>query len=158
MLPAEMDDKVRHMRNAAKSASKRRAGATTKARTFRQNETEPEYRLWSDLRNRLLNGYKFSRQILIGPYVVDFVCREEMLVLELDGTQHIGSDHDLRRTRWLNRNGYAVLRFWNHEILTERRAVLETILAVLTGAISSQDDALRFSPADKTSRNEENSL
>jgi len=124
---------------------------------LRQNETEPEYRLWSDLRNRLLNGYKFSRQIPLGPYIVDFVCREKMLVVELDGSQHNESDHDIRRTRWLNENGYSVIRFWNDEILKERRAVLETILAVLTGQIHSRDDAIRFSPADfKRLENEEN--
>jgi very-short-patch-repair endonuclease len=147
------------MRNPERSPSKRRAGATIKARALRENETEPEYRLWSDLRNRLLNGYKFSRQIPIGPYIVDFVCREKMLVIELDGTQHIESEHDAIRTRWLNANGYSVIRFWNEKILKERRAVLETILAVLSGQIHSRDEAIRFSPATfKKSWNEENSL
>ena len=56
--------------------SKRREGATARARKLRQNDTEAEYRLWGDLRNRLLNGYKFSRQIPVGPYFVDFLCRE----------------------------------------------------------------------------------
>jgi very-short-patch-repair endonuclease len=144
------------MRSPEKAVAKRRPGATSKARTLRHSETEAEYRLWSELRNRLLNGYKFSRQIPVRPYVVDFICREKMLVVELDGTQHAESLHDITRTEWLNRNGYSVLRFWNHEALQERRAVLETILAVLTGDIWSRDDAIRFSPLEsKTIANEE---
>ena len=104
-----------------------------------------------------MNGYKFSRQIPLGPYVVDFVCREKMLIVELDGSQHIENEHDIRRTHWLNDNGYSILRFWNDEILRERRAVLETILAVLSGEISSRDDAIRFSPAlTEKIKNEEN--
>jgi very-short-patch-repair endonuclease len=134
------------MRNPKKSASKRRPGATIKARTLRQTETEPEYRLWSDLRNRLLNGYKFSRQIPLGPYVVDFLCRERMLVVELDGTQHAESQHDLVRTHWLNSNGYSVLRFWNHEVLQERRAVLDTIVAALEGRLTDRRDNRHFFP------------
>jgi very-short-patch-repair endonuclease len=145
------------VRNPERSASKRRPGATPKARRLRQTETEVEYRLWSDLRNRLLNGFKFSRQIPLGPYVVDFVCREKMLVVELDGSQHNESKHDVHRTHWLNENGYSVIRFWNDEIMKERRAVLETILAVLTGHIYCSDDAIRFSAAAvKKPENEEN--
>ncbi|MFL0691392.1 MAG: endonuclease domain-containing protein [Agrobacterium tumefaciens] len=126
--------------------TKRLPGRTSKARELRANDTEAEYRLWSDLRNRRLNGYKFSRQIPLGPYIVDFVCREQSLIVELDGSQHAESTHDERRTEWLNQQGYSVLRFWNAEILQERRAVLETILAVLQGQIVERCDAIRFSP------------
>ncbi|MDO6964420.1 very-short-patch-repair endonuclease [Rhizobium alvei] len=134
------------MQNPKTAASKRWRGATTKARTLRQNETEAEYRLWGELRNRLLNGHKFARQVPLGPYVADFVCREKRLVVELDGSQHAESNHDTTRTRWLNDHGYSVLRFWNHEVLEERRAVLDTILAALDGRIFARDDVLRFSP------------
>lgn len=127
--------------------SKRRPGATGKARTLRRNETEAEYRLWSDLRNRLLNGYKFTRQVPLGPYVADFVCRERLLIIELDGSQHAGSQHDLFRTKWLNTNGYAVLRFWNHDVLQERRAVLDTIAAALEGRLTDNDDNPHYFPA-----------
>jgi very-short-patch-repair endonuclease len=123
------------------------AGATQKARTLRHNQTEAEYRLWGDIRNRLLNGYKFSRQVPLGPYAADFVCRERMLIMELDGSQHADSQQDRTRTRWLNENGYSVLRFWNHEVLQERRAVLATFLAVLNAEITSQGDFIRFSPS-----------
>ena len=132
--------------------TKRRPGKTDQARTLRQNETEAEFRLWSDLRNRQLNGHKFSRQVPLGAYVADFICRERHLIVELDGSQHAESMADEVRTRWLNDNGYSVLRFWNDEVLKERRAVLETILAVLQGQIFSRCETLRFSPADKGER------
>ncbi len=128
--------------------SKRREGATARARKLRQNDTEAEYRLWGDLRNRLLNGYKFSRQIPVGPYFVDFLCREQRLVVELDGGQHSESLHDEIRTEFLIRHGYSVLRFWNDEVLKERRAVLETILAALEGRLSpTPSPGLRYASA-----------
>ena len=132
--------------------TKRRPGKTDQARSLRQNETEAEFRLWSDLRNRQLNGYKFSRQVPLGVYVADFVCRERHLIVELDGSQHAESIADEVRTRWLNDNGYSVLRFWNDEVLKERRAVLETILAVLEGQIVQECEAIRFSPAKREKR------
>ena len=132
--------------------TKRRPGKTGQARTLRANDTEAEYRLWSELRNRHLNGYKFSRQIPLGPYIVDFICREHHLVIELDGSQHADSSHDIERTVWLNQQGYSVLRFWNGEVLTERRGVLETVLAVLNGQIAEPCGTLRFSPATRGSR------
>ncbi|CAN7517317.1 endonuclease domain-containing protein [Rhizobium sp. LjRoot30] len=133
--------------NLKNAVTKRLPGKTTQARNLRQNDQEAEYRLWSDLRNRRLNGYKFSRQIPLGPYIADFLCREHRLVVEVDGSQHAQSRTDILRTHWLNAKGYAVIRFWNEEILKERRAVLETILAALTGQLQAQDTALRFYPA-----------
>ncbi|MBB6302527.1 endonuclease domain-containing protein [Rhizobium leucaenae] len=127
--------------------SKRRPGKTRQARRLRQIETEEEYRLWSDLRDRRLNGYKFARQIPLGSYVVDFLCREKLLIVEIDGFQHASSPSDIIRTRWLKARGYSVLRFWNHAITRERRAVLETILAALESRIFERDDILRFYPA-----------
>lgn len=127
--------------------TKRRSGKTAQARKLRRNETEEEIRLWSDLRNRNLNGYKFIRQVPLGPYVVDFLCRTEKLIVEVDGVHHAESDVDQSRTEWLNRHGYSVLRFWNPEITRERGAVLETILAVLDRRLTSHDDNERFFPA-----------
>ncbi|SSC66847.1 endonuclease domain-containing protein [Ciceribacter selenitireducens] len=132
--------------------TKRRPGKTDQARALRQNETEAEFRLWSDLRNRQLNGHRFSRQVPLGAYVADFVCRERRLIVELDGSQHAESMADEVRTRWLNDHGYSVLRSWNDEVLKERRAVLETILAVLEGRIFARCETLRFSPADRGER------
>jgi very-short-patch-repair endonuclease len=134
--------------------TKRRPGATARARSLRQQDIEPEYRLWGELRNRRLNGHKFARQIPIGPYIVDFVCREQALVLELDGGQHSESAGDEVRTAYLFANGYSVLRFWNHEVLRERRAVLDTILAALEGHLTPSSD-LRFAQATFSPRGEE---
>ncbi|MCC6203760.1 MAG: DUF559 domain-containing protein [Hyphomicrobiales bacterium] len=127
--------------------TKRTGLSTARARALRRDDTEPEYRFWGELRGRRLNGYKFVRQIPLGPYIVDFLCRERLLVVELDGAQHSESHSDLRRDGWLNAHGYSVLRFWNDEILRERRAVLDTLLAVLEGRIFSPSPGLRFAPA-----------
>lgn len=130
----------------------RKPGATGLARRLRQNETEAEYYLWSDLRNRRLNGHKFSRQIPLGPYIADFICRDKSLIIELDGSQHADSQHDLIRTQWLNANGYSVLRFWNLAIFQERRAVLDTIVAALDGRLTTWDDNGQFYPAASSPR------
>lgn len=134
--------------------TKRRPGATVRARSLRQQDIEPEYRLWGELRNRRLNGHKFARQIPLGPYIVDFVCREQALVLELDGGQHSENVRDEVRTAYLVENGYSVLRFWNHEVLRERRAVLETILAALEGRLSPSS-GLRLAQSTFSPRGEE---
>ncbi|TPW28970.1 endonuclease domain-containing protein [Pararhizobium mangrovi] len=115
----------------------RRPGKTAQARHLRRNETEPEARLWQELRNRHLNGYKFTRQVPLGPYIADFVCRSQHLIIELDGSQHANSVRDMHRSRYLASQGYAVLRFWNDDLRSEREAVLNTILAALEGRLRS---------------------
>jgi very-short-patch-repair endonuclease len=114
-------------------------------RRLRSDSTDAEYLLWYELRNRALNGYKFVRQFSIGPYFVDFVCRRKKLVVELDGSQHNDNAYDMRRDAWLNTQGYSVLRFWNAEVLKERKEVLATILAVLEGRIEHGSARLRLS-------------
>ncbi|WP_439624218.1 endonuclease domain-containing protein [Shinella sp.] len=131
----------------ANDITKRRPGKTGQARRLRRVETEEEYRLWSDLRDRRLNGFKFSRQIPLGKYIVDFLCRERCLVIEIDGFHHSESQTDEIRTTWLNQHGYSVLRFWNPDITQERRAVLETINAALNGELTKRCDTARFYPA-----------
>ena len=122
-------------------------GATSHARRLRREQTDAENRLWYRLSGRELGTYKFVRQVPLGPYVVDFLCRSESLVVELDGEQHADSEKDAVRTAFLNERGYSVLRFWNHEVLREREAVLDAILAVLEGQITGSSSGLRFSPA-----------
>jgi very-short-patch-repair endonuclease len=140
---------------AAVPVSKRRQGATERARQLQRDETEAEYRLWGELRSRRLNGYKFSRQIPIDPYFADFICRERFLILEIDGGHHSESIRDEMRTRFLNDHGYSVLRFWNNEVLRERGAVLDTILAALEGRLApSSSPDLRFAPATLFPRGE----
>jgi very-short-patch-repair endonuclease len=100
-----------------------------RARGLRRNMTDAEQRLWYYLRNRHLTGKKFRRQHEIDRYIVDFVCPEASLIVELDGGQHaemMAADAD--RTRRLEAMGYRVLRFWNHDVLTNTEAVLEVIL------------------------------
>lgn len=119
-------------------------GRVGRARQLRRDGTATENRLWYFLRNRQLDGLKFARQAPIGPYFVDFVCREAALVVELDGGQHASGEGDARRTAVLNAQGYSVLRFWNNEIFSNRDSVLQTIVDVARGAPSPD---LRFAQA-----------
>ena len=135
--------------------TKRRPGKTTYARRLRQNETEEEYHLWSDLRARRLNDLKFARQIPLGPYIVDFLCREKKLVVEIDGFQHAENSDDERRTLWLNSQGYSVLRFWNPEISERREAVLETIVAAVSGGLEANPASGFYAPAPFAKENKE---
>jgi very-short-patch-repair endonuclease len=80
------------------------------------------------LRNRNLEQFKFRRQHPIAGYIVDFVCLQESLIVELDGGQHIEQEEkDSKRTHALETAGYRVLRFWNNDVLTNSRAVLDAI-------------------------------
>ena len=102
------------------------------ARALRAGQTDAERALWHRLRDRRLLGRKFRRQHEIGPYIVDFVCAEAWLILELDGGQHLEqAQPDARRTARLQREGYRVLRIWNDEVLKGMDAVLEQIVGVL---------------------------
>lgn len=116
------------------SRSRRRAGATERARALRHGDNLAEGRLWSELKDRRLGGHKFVRQHPVGPYFADFACREKRLVVELDGSQHADSEHDRRRDAFMQAAGWSVIRFWSHEARAETRAVCETILAALGGA------------------------
>jgi very-short-patch-repair endonuclease len=91
---------------------------TPVARWLRRDRTEAEARLWRYLRNRQLEGAKFRFQSPVGPYVVDFLCTEAKLIVELDGGQH-GEQiaQDALRTKALEAAGYTVLRFWNNDVL-----------------------------------------
>jgi len=103
-----------------------------KARGLRKNPTEAEKRLWNHLRLRQLGGYKFRRQHPLGPYIVDFICLEKRLIIEVDGGQHSGRvDYDRERTSWLEAQGFIVIRFWNNEVLNEIDVVKEVIAEAL---------------------------
>ena len=106
----------------------RKGSKTNCARALRRRMTDAERRIWYFLRGRHLADFKFRRQHPIGPYVVDFVCLEQKLVIELDGGQHASDPNDLRRDAFLQRQGYRVLRFWNNEALNHTAAVCESIL------------------------------
>ena len=99
-----------------------------RARRLRKDMTDTEQFAWARLRSRRFAGYKFRRQMPIGPYLVDFVCLERRLVVELDGGRHVEqADYDTKRTLWLQSQGFEVLRFWDHDVLQEWEAVEEVI-------------------------------
>ncbi len=87
--------------------------------------------LWNRLRSRSLANDKFVRQEPIGPFTVDFLCRERRLVIEVDGGQHESSKDDAQRDQWLGERNYRVLRFWNNDVLNNMDGVLETIANAL---------------------------
>ncbi len=100
-----------------------------KAKELRKNSTDAERVLWQQLRAHRFAGYKFRRQQPLGHYIVDFVCFEKHLIIELDGGQHAEQAvYDAERSAWLQSQGFRVLRFWNHEVLTDVEAVEEVIL------------------------------
>lgn len=118
------------------SRERERAGVRVQnARALRHHATDAEQLLWRHLRARQLDGCKFRRQHPVGLYIADFACVEKWLVVELDGGQHAsesGLGHDTARTRFLQSEGWHVLRFWNHQVLTELPAVLQVIAQALS--------------------------
>ncbi|WP_235538781.1 endonuclease domain-containing protein [Sphingomonas sp. Root710] len=93
--------------------------------------TDVEQKLWFAIRDRRLAGFKFRRQTTIGPFVVDFLCVEKRLIVELDGGQH-NEQADANRTAFLEARGYRLVRFWNNEVNESFEGVLSSILEALT--------------------------
>jgi very-short-patch-repair endonuclease len=120
------------------SRSRRNPLTTPRAGVLRDGGNHAEGRMWLELKDRRLGGYKFVRQFPVGPYFADFLCRSHKLVVELDGSQHADNEHDGRRDRFMNEQGYAVIRFWSHAVLNQTTLVLETILAALDGRLSER--------------------
>jgi very-short-patch-repair endonuclease len=100
-------------------------------RRLRSRQTDAERKLWFAVRDRRLSGFKFVRQEAIGPFIVDFVCREKRLIVEVDGGQHSENADDIARDAFLAREGYRVMRFWNNDVLSNRDGVLTVILEAL---------------------------
>ena len=114
------------------------------ARSLRNQPTVAEKRLWHFLRAEKLRGHKFRRQVALGPYVVDFVCLERRLVVEVDGGQHTQDDHiayDARRDRWLRAEGYCVMRVSTTDVYGNLDGVLDTIWAALQELPSARVNA-----------------
>jgi very-short-patch-repair endonuclease len=104
----------------------------SRAQHLRKNSTDAERMLWQHLRLRQLGGYKFRRQHPLERYIVDFICLEKRLVIEIDGGQHnVRGAYDAERTAWLESQGFRVLRFWNSQVLKEIEAVKEVIWRTL---------------------------
>jgi very-short-patch-repair endonuclease len=111
-----------------------------RSRRLRRDATDAERRLWYRLRSRQIDGAKFVRQEPIGRYIVDFVCREQRLIVELDGGQHATDKRDAAREGWLSERGYRVMRFWNNDVLSNTQGVLESIAAALSEMTSVQSN------------------
>ena len=125
-----MDDPV--PKNSHSLGARKSRELTCRARSLRRQASEAEQVLWRHLRGRRLKGYKFRRQVVIEPYIVDFVCLDAKLIIEADGGQHADqASYDARRTARLEAKGYRVMRFWNNEILGDIHSVLEQIYSAL---------------------------
>ncbi len=105
--------------------------AIRRAAALRKEMTPAEHKLWSALQGKQL-GVKFRRQHAIGPYITDFCCIKEKLVIEVDGSQHLDQvDYDDDRTAYFQSRGYRVLRFWNNQIMQDLNGVIIAIQQVL---------------------------
>jgi very-short-patch-repair endonuclease len=104
---------------------------TQRARALRSRMSDAERKLWYALRDRRFAGFKFRRQVPVGPFIADFVCFEQRLVIEVDGGQHADSSQDRRRDRWFAANDFRVLRFWNNEVLSNLEGVMTALAGVL---------------------------
>ncbi len=103
-----------------------------RARRLRTQTTDAENRLWTRLRRRQIDGFRFRRQVPVGGYILDFACLRAWLVIEVDGSQHREAlERDDRRTAWLESRGFRVLRFWDNAVLQETDGVLESIRGAL---------------------------
>jgi very-short-patch-repair endonuclease len=112
------------------------------ARSLRRNMTDAERLLWQHLRNRQMDGWKFRRQHPLGPFVVDFICLEKKIIVEVDGSQHaIHIKEDAERSRYLEGQGYRIIRFWNNDVFKGIDSVLEVIYREL-----SKDPSPSLSP------------
>ena len=108
------------------------AGALDRAKSLRRNMTDAEHGVARLLKLGALAGFKFRRQVPIGPYIVDFVCHAARLAIEVDGGQHDPSSaEENARTHFLENEGYRVLRVWNNEALSNPEGVYDIIVAAL---------------------------
>jgi very-short-patch-repair endonuclease len=106
-------------------------GRIARARSLRRTSTQAELVLRRQLRDRQLGGFKFVRQEPIGRYYVDFVCRERLLIVEVDGGQHADSPSDRERDARLGALGYRVIRVWNNDVLANIEGVLQMLKSEL---------------------------
>jgi very-short-patch-repair endonuclease len=114
------------------------------AKVLRSRLTDAERKLWYYLRARRFLGWKFRRQVPLGRHIVDFLCEEARVIVEVDGGHHGEQlERDSNRTRWLGEQGYEVVRFWNNEVLGN----IEGVLATLSPALSQGRGRTTLSPA-----------
>jgi very-short-patch-repair endonuclease len=112
---------------SVRTYANRPSGTVSRARTLRRNSTDAEKALWRGLRDAFPHA-KFRRQVPVGPYFADFLSFSTKLIIEVDGGQHAeAASYDEARTRFLERSGYRVIRFWNNDVLTNLDGVLTQI-------------------------------
>ena len=110
-------------------------GAHERARALRREMTQAETKLWGTLRSRQIEGHRFRRQVPLGRYIADFVCHEARLIVEVDGGQHdCLPQQDALRSRFLQSEGYRVMRFWNNEVTGNIEGVWDVIFAAMSAA------------------------
>src|SRR5215470_1355910 len=107
----------------------------SRARVLRSDMTEAERRVWRQLRAHRFQGASFRRQFPIGSYIVDFVCLDARLIVEIDGGQHAEAERDLQRDEWLRSQGFRILRFWNDDVLRNLRGALARISEALSSPV-----------------------
>ncbi len=112
---------------------------TARARNLRNNSTPAERGVWAHLRPY---RPRFTRQLPVGPYILDFACREARLAIELDGGQHATSETDAHRTAWLEAQGWQVLRFWNNDVLANVEGVIHAILSAVESRTNTHPQPL----------------
>lgn len=113
-----------------------RKATVERARELRRGHSGAEKLFWTKARNRQLGGWKIRRQAPLGPYIVDFYADELKAVIELDGEQHGETFHSLRdaaRDKWLEKNGYSVLRIWNRDLFQDVHGTLDMVCGWLDG-------------------------
>ena len=103
------------------------------AKNMRHKPTDAEAAIWRLLRDRRLSTFKFRRQVPFKNYILDFVCFDKRLVIEIDGSQHAESQRDVVRDAILSAEGFSIARYWNNDVLQQPTSVLEDILAKLAG-------------------------
>jgi very-short-patch-repair endonuclease len=116
------------------------------ARRLRKDTTYAEAKLWRHLRQLPMLGSHFRRQVPVGPYVADFACMASKLLIEVDGGQHSETENATRdgaRTRWLEAEGYRVIRFWNNEIIANIDGVMEAVYSAVHGASDAEPMRLK---------------
>ncbi|HKQ11446.1 MAG TPA: endonuclease domain-containing protein [Rhizomicrobium sp.] len=130
-------------------------GKTSVSRQLRAAASDAEQWLWYFLRNKQVSGLRFRRQFPLGPYFADFVCLPARLVIEVDGSQHgkhAQMVHDARRTAWLERNDFRVLRFSTYEVMTNIAAVMDGIDGALRLPLPRRDVRVAFIPSPPPAR------
>ncbi|MBD9436873.1 endonuclease domain-containing protein [Pseudoxanthomonas sp. PXM03] len=114
-----------------------------RARELRRDMTLAERRLWSVLKDRQLDGFRFRRQHPVGPYIADFACLEAGVIIEVDGGQHMDAASDRTRDAFLHGEGFRTLRFWNNEVMANLEGVRALILRWLGHSPPSQPSPAR---------------